>query len=178
MKKLLGIALLAILMACNNTAKVSKELNDSTAIDSAKVQNQTIVFKDEKLQTIFNGYISLKNALVSSKVIDAQSAAKLLAKNLNTYNGCENTALIANKIENAKDIVNQRKDFTALSSDVIAMFKHADLKTGTIFIQHCPMANKGEGGDWLAAEKKIQNPYYGSEMMECGAVIEEIKIKK
>jgi hypothetical protein len=177
MKNILGALLLAILMACNNTAKLN-EVNDSAAIDIAKAQISTVVFKDEKLQTIFNEYISLKNALASSKVIEAQSAAKLLANNLNTYNGCENTALIANKIENTKDIVAQRKNFTTLSSDVIAMFKHADLKSGTIFIQHCPMANKGEGGDWLAVEKKIQNPYYGSEMMECGAVIEEIATKK
>lgn len=88
-----------------------------------------------------------------------------------------NTAIIANKIENSTDIAVQRKEFTALSNDVIALFKHADLKSGTIFVQHCPMANKGEGGDWLSSAQKIQNPYYGSEMMECGAVIEEIKTK-
>jgi hypothetical protein len=46
-----------------------------------------------------------------------------------------------------------------------------------IYVQHCPMANNGDGGDWLSAENKIQNPYYGSEMMECGAVIAEIKAK-
>jgi len=36
------------------------------------------------------------------------------------------------------------------------------------------MANNGNGGDWLSSEKKIQNPYYGSDMMECGAVLETI----
>jgi Cu(I)/Ag(I) efflux system membrane fusion protein len=39
------------------------------------------------------------------------------------------------------------------------------------------MANKGDGGDWLSSVKKIQNPYYGDEMMECGSVVEEIKTK-
>jgi Cu(I)/Ag(I) efflux system membrane fusion protein len=62
-----------------------------------------------------------------------------------------------------------------LSTDVIALFKHADLKKGSIYVQHCPMANNGDGGDWLATENKIQNPYYGDEMMECGRVLEEIK---
>ena len=42
-----------------------------------------------------------------------------------------------------------RLSFTYLSADVIAMFKHATLTSGAIYVQHCPMANKGDGGDWL-----------------------------
>ena len=67
--------------------------------------------------------------------------------------------------------------FTALNTDLIALFKNVELTAGTIFVQHCPMANKGDGGDWLSSVKKIQNPYYGDEMMECGSVVEEIKTK-
>ena len=58
------------------------------------------------------------------------------------------------------------------------MFKHASIEKGAIFVEHCPMANNGEGGDWLASEKKINNPYYGKEMLECGSVVEEIKAAK
>lgn len=86
--------------------------------------------------------------------------------------------MIAEKIAGTEDIKIQRKEFTALSSDVIALFKHADITQGSIYVQHCPMANNGDGGDWLSSEKKISNPYYGKEMLTCGAVLEVIKAKK
>ncbi len=176
-KKYVGISVLAVLMACNNADKQNTSTKDSTAKPVETVAATSLSFKDAKLQSIYTAYIKLKDALVASQAAEAQTAAKALAVELKSHEGCENTAVIAQKIEAAKDLAVQRKEFTALSTDVIAMFKHADLSAGTIFVQHCPMANKGDGGDWLASEKKIQNPYYGSEMMECGAVVEEIKAK-
>lgn len=177
-KSYFGIASIALLMACNSAENKSTELKDTTNQDTAQNLSATEVkFKDSKLQTIYGGYIGLKNALVASNAEDAKTAAAKLATELKTYSGCENTALTAQKIEKSTDINVQRKEFTALSTDVISLFKHAELTEGTIYVQHCPMANKGDGGDWLASEKKIQNPYYGSEMMECGAVLEEIKTK-
>ena len=177
MKNYFGLGALLILMACNNADQKSTEKKDGTANKTEVAVTTAPAFKDAKLQNIYTSYISLKDALVSAKQDEAKIAAKTLGGELKNFTGCENTAITAHKIETAKDIVEQRKEFTSLSSDVIAMFKHAELTKGAIFVQHCPMANKGEGGDWLASEKKIQNPYYGSEMMECGAVIEEIKAK-
>lgn len=174
MKRYFGIAFLLVILACNNAENKSTETKDTTSIKAVN----TLAFADEKVALIYTDYIALKNALVATKVDEAKSAAKTLAISLKAYAGCENTAITADKIATAKDIASQRTSFTSLSADVIAMFKHASLSKGTIYVQHCPMANKGEGGDWLASEKKIQNPYYGSEMMECGAVLEEIKAKK
>lgn len=176
MIKYIGAILLFALASCGNTAKNTAALTDSTAV-SAKDSTQKVSLNEPKVQGIYADYIVLKDALVNSKYDEAKGAANNLSVKLAAYQGCENTALIANKINTAKNIEEQRKEFTFLSSDVIAMFKHADLKEGTIYIQHCPMANHGDGGDWLASEKKIQNPYYGDEMMECGAVLEEIKRK-
>lgn len=178
LKNYLSIGVVALLMACNQTSEKKADNKDTTTNKADTLAVTTVSFKDNKIQEIYTAYINLKDALVNTKAIEAQATAKILAAELKTYSGCENTAIIAQKIENAKDITTQRKEFTALSSDVIAMFKHADLKSGSIFVQHCPMANKGDGCDWLASEKKIQNPYYGSEMMECGAVVDEIKTTK
>lgn len=176
-KTYFGIASIALLMACNNAENKSADLKDTTQQNINQVAATPINFKDVKLQGIYSGYIDLKNALVASNAKNAKTAASKLANELKSYSGCENTALIAQKIEKSDDLAVQRKEFTGLSNDVISLFKHADLTEGTIYVQHCPMANKGDGGDWLASEKKIQNPYYGSEMMECGAVLEEIKTK-
>jgi hypothetical protein len=177
MRKYLAIMLITGIISCTNTdQKVAGNSDTTSKIEVA--DHNGVELKDNKVQAIYDGYISLKNALVNTKFEAAQKAAAVLKLALADYKGCENTALIADKIATAKDIATQRKEFTSLSADVIALFKHADLKKGSIFVQHCPMANNGDGGDWLAAEKKIQNPYYGDEMMECGRVLEEIKSSK
>jgi hypothetical protein len=174
MRKYLAGMLIIGIVSCTNTEKKVAGSSDTTS-SSIAVSGSDVELKDPKVQAIYNGYIALKDALVGTKFEVAQKAAALLQTDLANYKGCENTALIAEKIATAKDIKTQRKEFTALSTDVIALFKHADLSKGSIFVQHCPMANHGDGGDWLASEGKIQNPYYGDEMMDCGRVVEEIK---
>lgn len=175
MKKYIGIAFLSVLMACSNSNQSSTNDADSTAGITDSTQVNTIQLDDPQTADIYKAYIALKDDLVKSDYTASQVSAQTLLTGLKAKEGCESTALLAEKIVSAKDLATQRKEFTYLSSDVIAMFKHADLKSGKIYVQHCPMANKGDGGDWLSSDQKIQNPYYGDEMMECGAVIEEIK---
>lgn len=177
MKKYFGIALLFLAAACQQAEKKSAEQNEKSGVSASNVTASEPKFEDAKVAAIYNDYISLKDALVSSKLDDSKIAADKLNSSLKAYNGCENTAIIADKIKTAKDLSAQRDAFTTLSNDVIALFKHAAIEKGTIYVQHCPMANNGNGGDWLAKEKKIANPYYGDEMLECGAVTEEIKGK-
>jgi len=177
MRKYLAVMLITGIVSCTNTEKKVAGNSDTTS-QVVKTSVADVELKDTKVQAIYNGYIALKDALVGTKFEDAKKTAAVLKTDLANYKGCENTSLIADKIATAKDIAAQRKDFTALSADVIALFKHADLVKGSIFVQHCPMANNGDGGDWLSAEQKIQNPYYGDEMMECGRIVETIKSAK
>ena len=176
MKRIFGIAILTALMACNQADQKSSETKDSTRTDSTSVKNE-ISIKDEKKLAIFTQYVDLKNALVKSDAGSAQKSAAILKNSLAAYEGCEPTADIAGKIAESSNLVSQRKDFTVLSADLIALLKNAEIEKGTIYVQHCPMANKGDGGDWLSTEKEIKNPYYGNEMLECGRVAEEIKAK-
>jgi len=176
MKKIFGIAILTVLMACNQADKKSTETKDSTKTDSTVVKNEVSI-KDKQKAEIFNQYVSLKDALVKSDSASAQKAAGKLQTSLAAYKGCEPTAAVASKIAANTNLVSQRKDFTVLSADLIALLKNAEIEKGTIYVQHCPMANKGDGGDWLSTEKEIRNPYYGNEMLECGRVAEEIKAK-
>jgi len=176
MKKYLGLILgLTVMLSCTSNENKSTQTADSTVSEETAQVSGELQFEDDNTAAVYSAYLTLKNALVNSQFEEAKQAAKALSPVLKAYPGCENTAITAGKIAQAKDIAGQREAFTALSTDVIALFKHASLKKGTIYVQHCPMANDGNGGDWLASEKKIQNPYYGSEMMECGAVTEEIK---
>lgn len=175
MKRIFGIAILTALMACNQTEKKTVETKGSIPSDSSS--KTQVIIKDTKKLDIFNQYEGLKNALVKSDSSEAQKAALKLQESLSLYEGCESTASIAKKISETNNIVIQRKDFTTLSMDLIAFIKSGEIEKGTIYVQHCPMANKGDGGDWLSTEKDIKNPYYGDEMLECGRVVEEIKGK-
>ena len=177
MNKYIGIVILSVLMACTNAPKKTETTADSTAKTEPAVAAGTIQLADPKIESIYTDYIGLKNSLVAGNAAGSSQTALDLSKALSAYAGCENTALIADKIAGSGDLKIQRKEFTALSSDIIALLKHAELKKGTIYVQHCPMANNGDGGDWLSSEKKIRNPYYGDEMLECGGVVEEIKSK-
>jgi len=40
----------------------------------------------------------------------------------------------------------------------------------TWFRMHCPMAFDNSGADWLQDHDKIDNPYFGSEMLRCGEI--------
>ena len=176
MNRIFGIAILTALMACNQANKNSTASKDSTKTDSVAVKNE-IAIKDKQKLAIFNQYVVLKDALVKSDAANAQKSAVQLQTSLAAYKGCEPTAAVAGKIAASSDLVSQRKDFTVLSADLIALLKGTEIEKGTIYVQHCPMANKGDGGDWLSTEKEIKNPYYGNEMLECGRVAEEIKAK-
>jgi hypothetical protein len=176
MKRIFGIAILTVLMACSQADKKSTETTDSTKTDSTSVKNEVSI-KDKQKSEIFSQYVVLKDALVKSDSASAQKSATALQTSLAAYKGCEPTAAVASKIAASTNLVSQRKDFTVLSADLIALLKGAEIEKGTIYVQHCPMANKGDGGDWLSTEKEIKNPYYGKEMLECGRVAEEIKAK-
>lgn len=173
MKRIIGIALLTSLMACQSSEKKSAE-KDTVQADSINVSNQVSI-KDKKKEGILIRYISLKNALVGSNEKLVQKTAAELQKSLADFEGCEPTAEVAAKIADSGNLAEQRKGFTILSSDLIALMKNAEIEKGIIYVQHCPMANKGDGGDWLSTEKNIKNPYYGNEMLECGRVTEELK---
>lgn len=166
-----------LIFACNNPSKQASTSTNQTTEKSTEASSAVKVsFKDEKLNLIYANYLKLKDALVVTNFKETASAAQTLEESLSNFD--KNLMASTSKIANAKDIITQRKAFTKLSNDMIALIKKSELTSGTVFVQHCPMANEGDGGDWLAAEKKIQNPYYGSEMMECGAVLEEIKPTK
>jgi Cu(I)/Ag(I) efflux system membrane fusion protein len=37
------------------------------------------------------------------------------------------------------------------------------------------MARDGKGARWLQSDAKVKNPYFGSEMLECGSLEKEVK---
>jgi Cu(I)/Ag(I) efflux system membrane fusion protein len=72
----------------------------------------------------------------------------------------------AKRLEDAPDLKAARQAFGQLSDSLFAYVKAtgAAMPAG-VKTAYCPMVNKS----WLQKGDKIQNPYYGSEMLECGS---------
>jgi PBP1b-binding outer membrane lipoprotein LpoB len=175
-KSMFAVCSLGILFSGCSQPNSSHE-NETSKIDSVEVAQAATVLKDGDINLVYSNYMELKNALVLSKSDQAQAAATKLANSLLKIDGCENTAVLTKHIAGSADLVVQRADFTAISSDIIALMKNADISSGTVFVQYCPMANSGKGGFWLASEKEINNPYYGDDMLNCGEVKEKFTKK-
>jgi hypothetical protein len=143
--------------------------------------------KLSSLQTVYEAYFDLKDALVKSDATIAASKAVALLKAINaikmeTLGDNHNAFMKVEKdlkldvehISESKDIAHQRDHFTSLSKNMYELLKTAKANT-TVYYQYCPMFNNGKGANWLSKEATIKNPYYGSMMLSCGKVQETIK---
>lgn len=140
------------------------------------------------LQQVFENYFSLKDALVAGDFAQSQNFSKELMTNLAKVNTSEmnkdqasawkkSQGQIQSLVKNttkAKDIDALRKDFIKLSENMYALSKTFKYSS-TMYLQRCPMYNNGKGATWLSKESNIKNPYYGSQMLTCGKVLETIK---
>ena len=69
----------------------------------------------------------------------------------------------------------RRPYFETLSNAMITAVKENSNAFGdTLYRMHCSMVYDDRGADWLQDDEELMNPYYGSAMLHCGALKEEI----
>lgn len=150
--------------------------------------NNNIIIEANQLKPVFDSYFSLKDALVKTdgntalvKSKDLQTAiteVKMDKLSMEVHivwmKVLNELKTDTDQINRAKDISKQRDYFMRLSKNMYELIKAAKLLE-TVYYQFCPMANNGKGANWLSMESGIKNPYYGSEMLTCGKVVETIK---
>lgn len=141
-----------------------------------------------QLAVIFARYLDLKDALVAADVEYAQSASAGVleaAKDANGHladekarrsreaklSGIRKTLL---QINAAGDIQTQRAAFALLSESLYESLQLSGGITTPVFYQHCPMAFHDKGAYWLSGNEEIRNPYFGEQMLKCGAVYRKI----
>lgn len=169
---ILGIALTGMIYSAYACTNPSTDTNtDATETVSAE-QSVKPKFADAKVNEVYQHYIHLKTALVNEDDKEATAGAQMLSTAMKDA-GIESKIIKA--MVAAKDLKTKRAHFSNLSNELADAFRKSKLESGVVYKQYCPMANNNNGGYWLASEKKIQNPYYGSKMMSCGSVEEEIK---
>ena len=111
---------------------------------------------------LLDAYLKIGTALAGDQTDGVPAAAKALAAEAKKL-GASGAATLAaaEKIAAAADLKATRTAFGDLSDAVIAL---AGTASGGAKRAYCPMAKKY----WLQKGDKIENPYYGSQMLRCG----------
>jgi copper chaperone CopZ len=153
------------------------------------VQTTTVPKQEaSQLKAVFEAYFAIKDVLVktdgnaaSAKAKDLQTA--IAAVKMETLSTNEHTIWMkvqkdlvfdAEHINETKDASHQRDHFMSLSKNMYELIK-VTKQDAPVYYQFCPMANNGKGANWLSMENAVKNPYYGSQMLTCGKVVETIK---
>jgi len=68
---------------------------------------------------------------------------------------------------NSDDIKQARKAFGELTPPLVRYVNEFEAGKGKYHVAHCPMIKK----DWVQADEKIRNPYYGKSMLACGTIV-------
>ena len=174
------------------TEAKTDEMNMVMAIEtkdhSMHSNEMTKMQEKNPLSTVFDTYFAVKDALVktdgttaSAKATDMLSAineVKMETLKMDVHmvwmKVLENLKEDVTTISLSKDTKTQRASFDTLSESIYKLIKVSKQETPTYY-QHCPMANEGQGANWLSKEETIKNPYYGSQMLSCGKTVETIK---
>ena len=148
----------------------------------------TMAQKSNELQTVFDSYFEVKDALVATDESAATAKSKALLSAIDAVKMDKlemdvhmvwmkvltDLKADSKNIAAAKDIAKQRSLFISLSKNMYEIMKISKMETPTYY-QFCPMANNGKGANWLSKESAVKNPYYGSMMLSCGKTVETIK---
>lgn len=162
------------------------EMNDDKTMGASKDMMTKDSYETLKSTTLVNLYLQLKDALVSDDEDSAANVGEMMVPAFNDFKTGDYTSEqqteLTDIIEDAKEhaehiakspIDHQREHFDVLSKDMIDLIAI----TGTdkkLYQDFCPMYNNKKGAQWLSQTEEIINPYYGSKMPTCGAVLKEI----
>jgi hypothetical protein len=114
---------------------------------------------------ILDAYLKIGSALAADKTDGVPAAAKDIAAEAKKLGASGAAALAAaEKIAAAADLKATRTAFGDLSDAVITLAGNGPTASGGARRAYCPMAKKY----WLQKGEKIENPYYGSQMLRCG----------
>lgn len=159
-----GVLFVLSAVSCNNqttTAETSAAPQTQTAAQSEPVKKAEPIPPSLALQgASLDHYIALQETLAADNFEGALAAAKSLE-------GASESRVksLAATMAAAKDITALRGHFRPLSLSV----KDQPLAEGYV-TAYCPMAFDNTGGYWLQKSGSLANPYYGAEMLTCGAV--------
>lgn len=186
----LGLIILLMLGACHSGQQKNNQSgqNDTTVVKLHLTVSDTL---SAKMNVVLNTYYQLKDAFVKTDSVAADSAAKMLSTNIQVLSLNElqsdpkrydkaKASLKSLKGEitgllGENTIKGKREEFQMISDIMYDLISSVGLKGQTVYHDFCPMFNDGKGAYWLSNFKRINNPYYGDEMLGCGEIKETIQ---
>ena len=143
-----------------------------------------VIQNENQLKAVFDNYFLLKDALVktdgntaslkANDLLSAINAVKMETLNVDEHlvwmKVLKDLTADAKNISETQDIKKQRELFKSLSKNTYELIKASKLSEA-IYYQYCPM----QDANWLSKENAVKNPYYGSQMLSCGKIVETIK---
>jgi len=148
------------------------------AVQPSQAQNAAVSASFNKS---LNGYYALKNALATDKPAEAQKIATALqaavksvphtgfATDAQHHLWMEQSAILLQgsaSLAAHPDLESQRKDFRGMSEAMVKLVTELKINAKNAFVQYCPMGKY----TWVNEVKEVQNPFYGSQMYDCGEV--------
>ena len=161
------------------------------AQNSQKIQSSIKIEKSTLASAIIDNYLSMKDALVKEDSKTAASFGKVLFGTFPKFDASELTSQQKNEVakiikgatqqakyiaDHSEDIALQRQHFEYLTKSIKELIVLAG-SDRPLYQAYCPMYNNNKGGAWLSMSKEISNPYFGSKMLKCGSVQQEISLK-
>lgn len=139
-------------------------------------------FKPKFVDTLVAPYLSIQEALAGDDLEAAQSGGTSFLKAMKhaphegeAHEEAADLKAPAQAIAESSNMKAARAAFLDLSRQMTSLVQHVGVTSETaLYTAFCPMAFEGKGGQWIQADKTVANPYYGSMMLRCGSVKEQI----
>lgn len=144
----------------------------------ASAQTQTATTKSgSPAQNLVNAYITLQSKLAQDDAAGAKSAFTSVAS-ASKAKGLSLDPALQKKLANAAQqgasaskLADARVAFSLVTEAMLTYLSSAkNPLSATLTVAHCPMALDNKGAKWLQVGEKLENPYFGSEMLRCGTV--------
>lgn len=143
----------------------------------------------EHLSTLLEHYLDAKEALAGDDFDKARSSLIEFRKEVlesdeinhheeHSQMHVQHHASMVNAVNDAAeadDMENLRASFKTISDNLIKTVKNQNYDSKELHLQYCPMADGGEGAQWISDQEAIVNPYMGQKMPGCGKTEEVIE---
>ena len=134
------------------------------------------------IENVIKAYLPLSKALADDDPEKAKTAALEFSKVGGKIPLADDARYFEEKaleLGRTGEIEKQREIFFDISNKLISLVRSHGLdQVGSAYVVHCPMANGGDGADWISNVPQVINPYFGDTMLNCGSVTATLSLGK
>lgn len=191
MRNLIFFSILSLfIVSCSNddakqvTVEPQKALGQSVNSDSFNVSFNAVLSSYYELKNAFikediNVINKVSNTLITNTAalkLTELKADSLIVNTAKQYT--QNLQDELNGLVKEADLENKRQSFQIVTNDVYDLIRTVKYDRAKVYLQHCPMAFKNKGADWLSNSSEIENPYLPKMMLDCGVIKDSVDFNK